>query len=451
MDKGTTKTTKSEEKLSFSLPSPALGKEVKVDFNAPSISSNGGLLLLGSNMRGSLAEKMGNIIPDFRNQRFVVHSYRDMVCQRVGQIMCGYEDADDCDALRYDSVLKTAVGRGPSGVDLCSQPTMTRLENHVGKSTLFALADLFIDHYIRSFKKAPRHIILDVDDTNFNTYGGQQLTLFNAYYKEYCYMPLLIFDGTTGQLILPLLRPGRTNKGLNVAGLLKRLIEMLHKTWPKCVFELRGDSHFSTPLFMDWAYGKWYVRYLTGLASNSKLLAMVEKQTRRAVNDFMKTGQKVVRYYKLCYKAESWKYEQRVVAKIEVTDAKFEPNIRFVVTSNKNNSAEWIYNRYRKRGNCELRIKDFKYFRADRMSCSSYRANYFRLFLYAAAYVMTHELMHGAFCGTEVEKLTVDSFIKRIMLSAVYISEKKTFVRFSFSQHHRYRADMTLALARLAA
>lgn len=41
--------------------------------------------------------------------------------------------------------------------------------------------------------KAPKHIILDCDDTNANTYGGQQLTLFNDYYGDYCYMPLLIF------------------------------------------------------------------------------------------------------------------------------------------------------------------------------------------------------------------------------------------------------------------
>ena len=38
------------------------------------------------------------------------------------------------------------------------------------------------------------------------------------------------------------------------------------------------------------------------------------------------------------YKAQSWKYEQRVIAKIEV-GAKG-TNIRFVVTQNKNNSPE---------------------------------------------------------------------------------------------------------------
>lgn len=86
----------------------------------------------------------------------------------------------------------------------------------------------------------------------------------------------------------------------------------------------------------------------------------------------------------------------------------------------------------------ELWIKDLKYFRADRMSCNSLRTNTFRLFLYWAAYVMAHRLKTLAFAGTEVEDFTTDSFIERIMLSAVFISEKKTFVRFSFSPDHRH-------------
>lgn len=42
-------------------------------------------------------------------------------------------------------------------------------------------------------------IIIDADDTNADTYGAQQLTLFNAYYGEYCYMPLLLFEGCGGE------------------------------------------------------------------------------------------------------------------------------------------------------------------------------------------------------------------------------------------------------------
>ena len=470
MDKGTSKTSNSQEKMLFSFPETVSDKKIRVDFNAPDISSNGGLVLLGD-MRKSLAWEIGRIIPDNRSKKFIEHTYMEMVSQRVGQIICGYEDANDCNRLRGDSALKMAVGRKPSDADLSSQPTMTRMENHVDGKTLYKIGKLFLDNYISSFDKAPKKIILDADDTNANTYGAQQLSLFNAYYNEYCYMPLLLFDGLTGKLMLPLLRPGRRNKSLSVARILCRVIRYLHEHWPNTVIELRGDSHFASHEFMDWAHDKWYVRYLTGLSGNKVLLDLVDKPRRRAENDYqkaqksederyealVKSGRKdakrervvVRRYYKLDYQAASWKCAQRVIVKIEVSCQG--TNIRFVVTKNKNNTPETIYRHYCGRGEMELWIKDLKYFKADRMSCNSYRANYFRLFLYAAAFVMAHDLKHGIFKDTEVERFTMDSFIKRIMLSAVYIIEKKTFIKISFSPHHRHLAELVTALERIAA
>lgn len=85
------------------------------------------------------------------------------------------------------------------------------------------------------------------------------------------------------------------------------------------------------------------------------------------------------------------------------------------------------------------------------MSCNSYCANYFRLFFYAAAFSVAHEMKHTLFKDTVVEGFTMDSFIKRVMLSAMYIVEKKTFIRISFSPHHRHLEELTMALARLAA
>ena len=287
MCKGTSKNSDYQEKTLFSLPEIVSDKKIRVDFDSPDISSNGGLLLVG-NMRNSLAWKIGSLIPDDRKKEFIHHTYMEMVSQRIGQILCGYEDANDCNRLRSDSALKMSCGRKPSDADLSSQPTMTRLENNIGSKTLYRIGKLFLDEYISSFDKAPKKIIVDADDTNANTYGAQQLTLFNAYYNEYCYMPLLLFDGMTGKLMLPLLRPGRRNKSLSVARIMQRVVEYLHEHWPNTVIELRGDSHFASHEFMDWAPDKWYVRYLTGLSANSTLLSMVDKQKQRAENDYLK-------------------------------------------------------------------------------------------------------------------------------------------------------------------
>lgn len=448
MDKVTTNSAITQEKSLFSFPNIVPEKKIRVDFNAPDISSNGGLVLLGLE-KDSIARKIARLIPDYRNQQFVVHSYEDMVCQRVGQIMCGYEDANDCDRLRSDSALKMSVGRKPSDADLCSQPTMTRLENHADRRTLFEIGKLFVREYVASFRKAPKRVILDVDDTNADTYGSQQLSLFNDYYDEYCYMPMVIFDGMNGKLILPLLRPGRRNKSVNIFGILRRIVEYLHKVWPRTIIELRGDSHFCSHEFMDWSHGKYYVRFTTGLSGNVALMKMIDKQLRRAKGDYERHGEPVRRYYSMDYKAKNWKHRQRIAVKIEVSS--MGSNVRFVVTSNRNNKPETVYRHYCRRGTMELWIKDLKYFRADRMSCNSFRANMFRLFLYGAAYVMAHKLKTETFKDTEVEAFTMDSLIKRIMLSSVFIREKKTFISFSFSQKHRHREAIAVALERLAA
>ena len=82
---------------------PVFGKKIKVDFNALDISSNGGLLLIRPS-KDTLPSKMGRLIPGYRTTQCLVrHSYEEMVCQRVNQIFCGYEDANDCDRLRGDS------------------------------------------------------------------------------------------------------------------------------------------------------------------------------------------------------------------------------------------------------------------------------------------------------------------------------------------------------------
>lgn len=49
---------------------------------------------------------------------------------RVFAIACGYEDADDLDALRDDPGFRLALDKLPgSGAGLASQPTMSRWKN----------------------------------------------------------------------------------------------------------------------------------------------------------------------------------------------------------------------------------------------------------------------------------------------------------------------------------
>jgi len=86
--------------------------------------------------------------------------------------------------LRTDSILKISSGRTPEADALSSQPTMSRLENKLTDRELYRIGEVFLEEFIHSYAKAPEVIILDCDDSNFNTYGEQQGALFNNYYGE---------------------------------------------------------------------------------------------------------------------------------------------------------------------------------------------------------------------------------------------------------------------------
>ena len=432
---------------------PVAGKKVTVDFSAPELSSLGGLTLVREYEKSSssIIERIESCIKDPRWEPMVIHSQTEMLRQRIYQIMAGFEDADDCDRLCGDGILKMCAGRSASDeIDLASQPTMTRLENRLSRKELFDIGEAFIDDFIASYNSEPDSIIIDADDTNADTYGAQQLTLFNAYYGEYCYMPLLLFEGRSGKLILPVLRLGRGNKAINIAGLLKRMILKLRKKWKHTQIIVRGDSHFCSHDFMDWATDRQDgIHFITGLAGNVKLKRKSANWLDTAIASYEATGEEVRIFHSFMYKASSWKHQQRVVVKIEVNN--LGTNVRYVVTDFKGQRSSFIYSDcYCDRGRMEQMISELKNgLKADRMSCNKFTANQFRLYLHCAAYVILHSFQADMLAGTELECSTITTMREKLLLSAVSIDEKKTCIRIRFSQKAPMLPEMVSVLTRL--
>jgi hypothetical protein len=76
-----------------------------------------------------LCEAISECVPEWRTRK-ARHSLASLVRQRVFQIACGYDDQNDSDTLREDPLLKLCCGSLPeSGLDLASQPTISRMEN----------------------------------------------------------------------------------------------------------------------------------------------------------------------------------------------------------------------------------------------------------------------------------------------------------------------------------
>jgi hypothetical protein len=415
---------------------PIQGKNIDLSFSGDRISSDGGLLLLRElDSQLNLLSSASNCIHDERDQRYIDHSVKELLTQRVFQIAAGYEDCNDCNDLREDMIFKLCAGRLPqNGNDLASQPTMSRLENAVTRTDLFRLGKLLVDTFINSYSTVPSVIILDCDDTNNDIYGQQELALFNTFYNEHCYMPIHIYEGLSGKLVTTILRPGRRNKQANIARLLQKLISYLRVQWPKTKIIVRGDSHFASQNFMDWTCIQSNLSFITGLAGNAKLHELSHITVESAQREFDRYKNPVKRYHSFMYKAGSWERYQRVIVKVEVTS--MGTNIRYIVTNLNDFRARDLYEKgYCARGSMELRIKDHKlYLKSDRSSCTKFEANQFRLFLHSMAYILIHTLQKQVLKGTEYANATMKTIQLKIIKTAAWVKEMKTKIRIELPQ-----------------
>src|SRR4051794_4637870 len=116
-----------------------------------------------------------------------------------------------------------ALDLAPLDRELCSQPTISRLENRPDVRSLLRMGRAMVDLYCASFRQVPKRIVLDIDDTFDAVHGGQQLRLFNGHYDEYGFQPIVVFDGE-GRMITALLRPACRPSGRQIVFWLRRLI-----------------------------------------------------------------------------------------------------------------------------------------------------------------------------------------------------------------------------------
>ena len=401
---------------------------ITVAFDAPHISSDGGALLLRQiDDRLELSERLAALLPDEREPRKVKHDRREQLRQRLYQIALGYPDCNDAARLRQDPVLKSVCDRSLHATGLSSQPTLSRLENAVDLRKLRTLVCEIEEQYVRSFAAAPDVIVLDIDSTDDPTHGQQQLSGFHGYYDQHMYHPLVIFDGERGQLVSVVLRPGNAHAARGAMGVLRRIIRRLKQRFPQTQIVVRGDSAFAMPriLRMVEALNRELggIAYIVGLAQNAVLLRSGAAALSEAHRRFPATKQTVQHFDTFAYAAESWPQARHVVLKAEVSEHGANP--RFVVTSLSEFAPALLYPASCERGQCENFIKDFKHaLQADRLSCSTFAANFFRLLEHAAAYVLVHALRtHVAPLAPQLGRAQVDTLRVQLLKVAAIVSQ----------------------------
>ena len=356
---------------------------ISIDFSAEQISSDGSLILLEKLEREhKVINYFSKFLPDTRNPRFITYTREAQLKQRVFMVMLGYEDANDVTHLQHDPLFKDVL-QG----DLASQPTISRFENSHDKHSIFALCSAWVDKYVSGLA-GRKQVIIDIDATDDSTYGKQQLSMFNGYYGKFMYNELFFHDGETGQIILPVLRPGNSHSNKWYVSILKRIIIKIRKAYPDLKIIIRTDSGFSCAPFYK-LVDHYHLLFATGVSSNEVLKRKVSRARKAVKHLYLNQGEKHQHFMSFSYQAKSWHKEQRCYSKIESTGLGM--NVRHIISNLDQKDAREIYfGFYVKRGETsENRIKEVKNMCfSDRLSNHGFWANFLRLLTSSLAYEM---------------------------------------------------------------
>ena len=420
--------------LPFSFP--AVGrKAVTAAFDGGRLTSDGGVMLLSmAERRLGIAQRLAHWFPDRRDPLRITHTLADMVRARILAIACGYEDADDLDALRVDPAFKLACGRLPdTGANLCSQPTLSRLENAPSLKDAIRLTWALVDQWMASYDREPASVILDIDDTCDVVHGHQQLSLFNAHYDERCFLPIHVYDTERSRPVAVVLRPGKTPSGVEVRAHLRRLVRHIRQRWTRTRITFRGDGHYARPEAMVWCEAN-RVDYVFGLPGSKPLAKKIDEAAETVRTE--RRGVEQTSRARLCRNTPQGQIlEPRAARRHPLEATPLGLDTRFVVTNVEYGTARWVYDTlYCARGQAENLIKLHKtQLASDRTSCRSAIGNQVRLVLHTAAYWLMLTVRDAIPKPRDLANAEFSTLRLRLIKIAARVIETASRVRLAFA------------------
>jgi len=464
-----------------------IGKLVEAEFDGGQVCTDGGLLLLQkADQRLGLSEVAALCVGESRRPDLVKHTMRDLFRQRIFSIAAGYEDCNDAAKIVQDAMHKLALGRLPgSGLNLASQPTLSRWENWFSEACLAALQRLLVHTFIRTRKKAPRVLRLYMDTTHDEVHGYQQLSFYNGFYQTYCYTPLFIF-ADCGFPLCAVLRQGNAAPAEGSLGALRQVIRDIRLSWPETRIELVADAGFAVPELYEYCEHN-AITYFICDGSHSGYAYHTEETVRQCKAIFEEFDGRVIelkkyaipadpkarkrawrqreerirfsskdegrmqehseddlairRYCEFLYRSREWSRDRRVIARVEYTAEG--PNVRYVLTNAVGGSARQLYEeKYCPRAKCENWIKELKnYLNCDRTSCQEFRANQFRLLLHTFAYILLWEIRRKA----KMQHSTVETVRLQLIKVGVLVKETARKVHLNLASHHPWQEQFRRA------
>jgi len=419
--------TDCRDQITFSFYS---GKPVVADFSGGQITSDAGLLALRElDHRLGWTARAGSILIDPRQPAKSKHAFVEMFRQRLFGLIAGYPDGNDHDRLRNDQLLQTICDR-PAGDALASQPTLSRFENAVSARQVAQLSQLLMEQFLQVHRKRrPRQLILDIDPTDDPCHGHQQLALFNGFYDQYMYLPTLVFERTSGMLLAVRLQAGTAAGSTRAVAILKPIIRQLRARWPKVRILIRADSGVGSPRLYRFCEAN-RLDYLVGLAASKPLGERTEWALDWLNERFERTGDDCRWMGGFEHQAGSWDRRRRILYKVEVN--REGSNRRFVVTNCPGQPVH-LWPLYNDRGTAETFIDELKNgLDADRLSCSRFVANAFRLAMAALAYNLLRAF-RMTLARTELHNASIQTIRARLIKlgARVVASVRRVWVHIS--------------------
>jgi hypothetical protein len=439
-------------------------RKVVSDFSGGTLSSDAGALILRQVDRGlGMTRSLAGCFYDLRKSEFVDHQVEQLLSQRVYGIALGYEDINDHERLRLDPLLATACDKlDPLGQDrkradfrgvaLAAPSTLNRLELSNNKETQAhklphdpkKVEACLLEMAVRCLPKDAREIVLDLDAMGHLLHGLQEGRHFNAYYDDYCYLPLYIMAGDV--LLWAELRTAEHGAAHGVIRALEQIVAAIRKRCPQARIIIRADSGFCTDEILAWCEGQREVYYCIGLAKNSVLIEKLQPALAQARARHCLVGSATRAFAEFQYQtvSGSWSRERRVIGKAEVSAQGDNP--RFVVTNlpaegfeddeqhgrfTPTNLYEVVYCA---RGECENVLKQQVLdLQADRMSTHHMASNQLRLWFSAFAYMLVERVRTMGCRGTELARATAGSIrLKLFKVAAqVKVSVRRVYVQLS--------------------
>jgi hypothetical protein len=448
-----------QEKLQFH---DLAGRRVEGDFSGGTLSSDGGLIVLRDmDKHLRLSERLADCFVDMRNQRFVDHTLRELVAQRVLGLCAGYEDLNDHNSLRLDPLVAVAVGKAdPTGMNrvnpqdkgkaLAGASTLNRLElgNQDGnahyrkiKPQMQQFEDLLVKMGVETLDPTTLEVTLDFDATDDIIHGLQEGRFFNAYYDNYCYLPLYCFIGDVP--VWAQLRRSDIDASSGTVEALKKIVPAIRRRCPDARIIVRADSGFCREEIMAWCEEN-DVLYVLGLARNSRLIGYLESTMFRARMKACLTGGHAREFTDFEFRTRnSWSNARRVIGKAEILPKGDNP--RFIVTNlpidgfgdgqqERFAPAACYENIYCARGNMENRIKEQQLdLFADRTSTHYMDTNQLRLWFSTFAYFLLQRLRSLALSGTQLAKATAGTIRLSLLkiAASVTVSCRRVYIRFA--------------------